>query len=242
MTSDALPDVTLGSHWQITNLHYRQTSLIESDIDIVINWWQLSVIASAPTSVAPTSAVRQTASPRPIDNSYQPMVRLLAITFVLSVDTSRDCHCDCLEWVNRPPVPDSVADLSLRWNSWRAVASRLSIPPFTSTPDSTWSSEGMSTLLLSRVPIRSDCHSLCRVESYSCKLAGNEKKLYKIMHSEEGRSPNDLQALSPPQTISERLGHSHSPVRAYSYRYWSDIHLSLSMTVCQTQRVSSLKC
>ena len=54
-----------------------------------------------------------------------------------------------------------------------------------------------------------------RVESYSCKMAGNEKKLYKIMHSEEGKSPNDLQALSPPQTI---ISHSHSPNKGY--RYW----------------------
>lgn len=38
-----------------------------------------------------------------------------------------------------------------------------------------------------------------RIESYSCKMAGNDKKLYKLL-SQEGQSPNDLQALSPPQT------------------------------------------
>jgi hypothetical protein len=39
----------------------------------------------------------------------------------------------------------------------------------------------------------------CRIESYSCKMAGNDKKLYKMLN-QEGHSPNDLQALSPPQT------------------------------------------
>lgn len=38
-----------------------------------------------------------------------------------------------------------------------------------------------------------------RIESYSCKMAGNDKKLYKLLN-QEGQSPNDLQALSPPQT------------------------------------------
>ncbi|XP_031564077.1 repressor of RNA polymerase III transcription MAF1 homolog [Actinia tenebrosa] len=35
-----------------------------------------------------------------------------------------------------------------------------------------------------------------KVESYSCKMAGNDKKLYKTLN--EGSSPSDLQALSPP--------------------------------------------
>ncbi|CAG2108714.1 unnamed protein product [Medioppia subpectinata] len=59
---------------------------------------------------------------------------------------------------------------------------------------------------------------VARVESYSCKMAGNEKKLYKTMHNEEGKSPNDLQALSPPQTI---IAHSHSPNK-YSRSQSSD--------------------
>jgi hypothetical protein len=39
-----------------------------------------------------------------------------------------------------------------------------------------------------------------RIESYSCKMAGNEKQMYKKFNSEQGVNPNDLQALSPPQT------------------------------------------
>lgn len=40
----------------------------------------------------------------------------------------------------------------------------------------------------------------CRIESYSCKLAGHEKQLYKRFHSEAGAGPHDLQVLSAPQT------------------------------------------
>lgn len=36
-----------------------------------------------------------------------------------------------------------------------------------------------------------------RIESYSCKMAGSDKKLYKTLN--EGSAPNELQALSPPQ-------------------------------------------
>ena len=43
------------------------------------------------------------------------------------------------------------------------------------------------------------CIQISRIESYSCKMAGNDKKLYKMLN-QEGQSPNDLQALSPPQT------------------------------------------
>ncbi|CAH1780507.1 unnamed protein product [Owenia fusiformis] len=55
-----------------------------------------------------------------------------------------------------------------------------------------------------------------RVESYSCKMAGNDKKLFKMIQSEDGLAPNDLQALSPPQSTL-----SLSPSRAYS-RSFSD--------------------
>nr|CAD7437737.1 unnamed protein product [Timema bartmani]CAD7454360.1 unnamed protein product [Timema tahoe] len=41
---------------------------------------------------------------------------------------------------------------------------------------------------------------LYRIESYSCKMAGNDKQLYKRFNSEQGVNPHDLQALSPPQT------------------------------------------
>lgn len=40
-----------------------------------------------------------------------------------------------------------------------------------------------------------------RIESYSCKMAGNDKQLYKRFTSD--KNPNDLQALSPPQTMQE---------------------------------------
>lgn len=45
-----------------------------------------------------------------------------------------------------------------------------------------------------------DCTIFGRIESYSCKMAGNDKALYKRFTSEQYR-PHDLQALSPPQTL-----------------------------------------
>ncbi|KAI8501996.1 PREDICTED: repressor of RNA polymerase III transcription MAF1 homolog [Branchiostoma belcheri] len=50
-----------------------------------------------------------------------------------------------------------------------------------------------------------------RLESYSCKMAGNDKRLFKMLSQEGGGGPNELQALSPPQTMSV------SPSRAASY-------------------------
>jgi Maf1 regulator len=41
-----------------------------------------------------------------------------------------------------------------------------------------------------------------RIESYSCKMAGNDKQLYKRIISSE-QSASDLQALSPPQTLAD---------------------------------------
>lgn len=41
-----------------------------------------------------------------------------------------------------------------------------------------------------------------RIESYSCKMAGNDKQLYKRFLSSE-QSSSDLQALSPPQTLAD---------------------------------------
>ncbi|XP_028409975.1 repressor of RNA polymerase III transcription MAF1 homolog [Dendronephthya gigantea] len=52
-----------------------------------------------------------------------------------------------------------------------------------------------NTLSLQATDIRIDG----RIESYSCKMAGNDKKLYKMLN-QEGQNPNDLQVLSPPQT------------------------------------------
>jgi hypothetical protein len=38
-----------------------------------------------------------------------------------------------------------------------------------------------------------------RIESYSCKMIGTEKQLYKKLNSSDGRSPHTRVALSPPQ-------------------------------------------
>ncbi|CAH0394352.1 unnamed protein product [Bemisia tabaci] len=54
-----------------------------------------------------------------------------------------------------------------------------------------------------------DIKIIGRIESYSCKMAGNDKQLYKKFNSEEGVTPHDLQALSPPQhTYSASPGQS----------------------------------
>lgn len=47
-----------------------------------------------------------------------------------------------------------------------------------------------------------------RIESYSCKMAGGDKAMYKRFNAEHGMNPNDLQALSPPQGLSP--GYSRS--------------------------------
>lgn len=50
-----------------------------------------------------------------------------------------------------------------------------------------------------------DTAIFARVESYSCKMAGTDKALYKRFTAET--SPNDLQALSPPQTLMDLSPH-----------------------------------
>ncbi|XP_037958304.1 repressor of RNA polymerase III transcription MAF1 homolog [Teleopsis dalmanni] len=43
-----------------------------------------------------------------------------------------------------------------------------------------------------------------RIESYSCKMVGADKALYKRFTAEiNGYGPHDLQALSPPQTLAD---------------------------------------
>ncbi|XP_071785565.1 repressor of RNA polymerase III transcription MAF1 homolog [Asterias amurensis] len=54
-----------------------------------------------------------------------------------------------------------------------------------------------------------DCKLSGRLESYSCKMAGNDKRLFKMLSQENGHTPDDLQALSPPQSqlsLSPRAG------------------------------------
>ncbi|CAF4784101.1 unnamed protein product, partial [Rotaria magnacalcarata] len=41
------------------------------------------------------------------------------------------------------------------------------------------------------------CDITTRVESYSCKMAGDPKKLYKQLRNEPGTSPHDLEILGP---------------------------------------------
>jgi len=55
-----------------------------------------------------------------------------------------------------------------------------------------------------------DCKIEGRIESYSCKMAGNDKRLFKSL-SQATANPKDLQALSPPQSVL-----ANSPSRNYS--------------------------
>lgn len=47
-----------------------------------------------------------------------------------------------------------------------------------------------------------DSKIIGRIESYSCKMAGGDKALYKRFNA-VGVNPSDLQALSPPQSSSQ---------------------------------------
>ncbi|XP_046336988.1 repressor of RNA polymerase III transcription MAF1 homolog [Haliotis cracherodii] len=68
-----------------------------------------------------------------------------------------------------------------------------------------------------------NCRIDGRIESYSCKMAGNDKRLFKLLSSEAnegGNATGGLQALSPPQSTL-----SHSPVRQYSHSYEGESYL-----------------
>lgn len=58
-----------------------------------------------------------------------------------------------------------------------------------------------------------DSQIIGRIESYSCKMVGSDKALYKKFTAENiGYGPNDLQALSPPQIfqdLSPKIGGGH---------------------------------
>lgn len=45
-----------------------------------------------------------------------------------------------------------------------------------------------------------------RIESYSCKMTGNDKRLFKniMVEMDGGSGPNDLHALSPPESVLSR--------------------------------------
>jgi len=59
--------------------------------------------------------------------------------------------------------------------------------------------EAISSTLSTNTPV---CDITTRVESYSCKMAGDPKKLYKQLRNEPGTSPHDLEVLGPSQTQS----------------------------------------
>lgn len=71
-----------------------------------------------------------------------------------------------------------------------------------------------------------DCKIIGRIESYSCKMVGQDKRLFKTMNAESGYSPHDLQALSPPQST---LG--HSPSLGYSRSQSGDEECNLCDTI-----------
>lgn len=56
-----------------------------------------------------------------------------------------------------------------------------------------------------------DCIIDGRFESYSCKMTGDDKRLFRCLSTEHGMAPTDLQALSPPNQTSL----SHSPCTAF---------------------------
>jgi len=57
--------------------------------------------------------------------------------------------------------------------------------------------EAISSTLSIETPV---CNITTRMESYSCKMAGDPKKLYKQLRNEPGTSPHDLEILGPSQT------------------------------------------
>ncbi|KAH7979205.1 hypothetical protein HPB49_008634 [Dermacentor silvarum] len=72
-----------------------------------------------------------------------------------------------------------------------------------------------------------DCKIVGRIESYSCKMVGSDKRLFKTMNAEAGGGPNDLQALSPPQSVLI----SQSPSRLYSRSQSDDGECHLCDTI-----------
>jgi len=57
---------------------------------------------------------------------------------------------------------------------------------------------------------RGDVKVLARIESYSCKMVGDEKHKYKKFYSQSGTQPNDLEALGCSPNSDPRYGRSLS--------------------------------
>jgi hypothetical protein len=55
------------------------------------------------------------------------------------------------------------------------------------------------------------------LDSYSCKMTGNDKKLYKYLNTTQGHSPNEMKALSPSES-QQQLIYGFSPNSMYSSR------------------------
>ncbi|PVD20847.1 hypothetical protein C0Q70_19008 [Pomacea canaliculata] len=58
-----------------------------------------------------------------------------------------------------------------------------------------------------------------RIESYSCKMAGNDKRLFKMLSEKNKEAPGGLQALSPPQLSQVPTSRSPGSMMQYSSSY-----------------------
>ncbi|CAF0788761.1 unnamed protein product [Didymodactylos carnosus] len=84
--------------------------------------------------------------------------------------------------------------------------------------------EAISSALSVDTPV---CEITTRLESYSCKMAGDHKKLYKQLTNEPGTTPHDLQILGPSQTMLL----STSPAYVYSISSSGDEDSPLNKTI-----------
>jgi len=64
-----------------------------------------------------------------------------------------------------------------------------------------------------------DAKIVGRLESYSCKMIGTEKQLFKKFAESDGRSPNTLEALSPPQNGFGGYASSYGSYGSFSTSY-----------------------
>lgn len=79
-----------------------------------------------------------------------------------------------------------------------------------------------------------DCTIEGSIESYSCKMAGNDKRLFKSICHDTGHQQNDLQALSPPESQV-----CHSPQR-YSRSFSSGDEAEAEGPLCDTISTKTL--
>lgn len=75
-----------------------------------------------------------------------------------------------------------------------------------------------------------------RIESYSCKMAGNDKRLFKHLSEENREAPGGLQALSPPQPTQG----PHSPGSAVMYGSSCEDDNFASLHLCDTINTKTL--